>query len=83
MEAARRAGLDAVPCVCYDDMTPEEVREYRIADNRLAEIDSNWDLAALDLELQGLDFGDLNLGLDFEIDDGDDLRFREGPHPQK
>jgi len=83
VEAAKRAGLSAVPCVCYDDMTPEEVREYRIADNRLAEIDSDWDFEALDFELSELDFGELNFdwgfdnirsedfGTDFSLPDGD------------
>lgn len=59
--AAKRAGLERVPCVCFDDMTPEEVREYRIVDNRLAEIGSSWDMNALDSELAELDFGELEL----------------------
>ena len=35
--AARKLGLATVPVVRADDLTPEQVRAYRLLDNKLAE----------------------------------------------
>lgn len=62
---AKRAGLTEVPTIDASDMTPEQVRAYRIADNKLAE--SDWSLSALSeelMDLQGLDFDLTLLGFD-------------------
>ena len=37
-EASILAGLDRVPYIVRDDLTPEQVKAYRIADNKLAEL---------------------------------------------
>lgn len=52
------AGLEKVPYIIKDDLTPEQVKAYRIADNKLAEL-STWDEEALKaelFELQELDY---------------------------
>lgn len=57
-EAAILAGLEKVPYIIQDDLTPEQVKAYRIADNKLAEL-STWDEEALKaelFELQELDY---------------------------
>ena len=57
-EAAILAGLEKVPYIIKDDLTPEQVKAYRIADNKLAEL-STWDEEALKAELcelQELDY---------------------------
>lgn len=57
-EAAILAGLEKVPYIIKDDLTPEQVKAYRIADNKLAEL-STWDEEALKVELfelQELDY---------------------------
>ena len=57
-EAAILAGLERVPYIIKDDLTPEQVKAYRIADNKLAEL-STWDEEALKaelFELQELDY---------------------------
>lgn len=57
-EAAILAGLDKVPYIIEDNLTPEQVKAYRIADNKLAEL-STWDEEALKaelFELQELDY---------------------------
>ena len=53
-------GITEVPTLCLDHLTPEQVRAFMIADNRLSEI-STWDDRLLaqqlkDLSLHGLDF---------------------------
>lgn len=45
--AARKMGLDEVPTVLADGLTDDEIRMFRIADNKVAEI-AVWDLPLLD-----------------------------------
>ena len=52
-KAARRLGLAEVPVQVARDLTPQQAKAYRIADNRLAEI-AEWDEELLSLELQEL-----------------------------
>lgn len=51
--AAKKLGMEEVPCVCVDDLTPEQVNALRIVDNKSNE--SDWDLELLADELLGLD----------------------------
>src|SRR3984885_3664292 len=69
--AAKKLGLQEVPVHIADNLTPAQVKAYRLMDNRSHE-DTDWDLDLLGPELEdlaGLDF-DLNLtGFDqHEID---------------
>lgn len=52
-KAALKLGLDAVPVHVARDLTPEQVRAYRLADNRTAEL-AQWDRRQLELELSAL-----------------------------
>jgi site-specific DNA-methyltransferase (adenine-specific) len=58
LKAAQQLGLTEVPVVVASDLTPEQVRAYRIADNRSAEF-SKWDEDFLKVELD--DIGDIDL----------------------
>jgi DNA modification methylase len=51
--AAKRLGLAQVPVHVASDLSPAQVRAYRLADNRTAE-ETSWDLELLPLELEGL-----------------------------
>lgn len=51
--AAQRLGLATVPVHVATDLTPDEVRAYRLADNKTAEL-ASWDDAMLSIELDGL-----------------------------
>lgn len=48
--AAQSLAMKTVPVITADDLTPEQVRAYRLADNRVAEF-SEWDRAMLEAEL--------------------------------
>lgn len=48
--AAKLLGMETVPCIVADDLTDEQVRAFRIADNKVGEF-STWEQAMLDLEL--------------------------------
>lgn len=53
VEAARSIGLTEVPVLRFDDMTPDEVRAYMLADNQLA-LKAGWDMELLAGELEYL-----------------------------
>ena len=53
-KAARQLGLKKVPCIMADDLTPEQVKAYRLADNKVGEF-SEWDAGLLDGELDALE----------------------------
>ena len=57
---ARKAGLKQVPTVCLDDLTEEQIKAYRLVDNKLNE--SEWDYSLLDEELENLE-EDINMDL--------------------
>ena len=61
--AAILLGMDQVPVVVLDHLTEGQIRLYRIADNRLAEIGSVWSKKLLSLELTEIvtSFPDLDL----------------------
>lgn len=50
LKAATKLGLETVPCIIADDLTPEQIKAFRLADNKTAEL-AEWDLDLLDLEL--------------------------------
>ena len=52
-EAAKQLGLDRVPCVRIEHLSPDEQRVLRLAVNRLAE-KGQWDLDALKIEFEEL-----------------------------
>lgn len=52
-KAAQKLGITSVPVVCADDLTEEQVKAYRLADNKTAGF-STWDMELLELELEGL-----------------------------
>jgi DNA modification methylase len=62
VEAARELGMEAVPCLRIDHMTPAEKRAYVLADNKLA-LNAGWDDELLALELKEL----MELEIDFDI----------------
>lgn len=52
-KAAKRLGIETVPVVYANDLTPEQVNAYRLADNKVAEA-ATWDMDKLYEELDGL-----------------------------
>ena len=54
-KAALKLGLETVPCVRADQLTPKQVKAYRILDNKLNEL-STWDFPTLEAELSNMEF---------------------------
>ena len=64
-KAAKKLGLKVVPVVVLDDLTPDEIRAYRLADNKVGE-KAEWDLSLLDAELKNITDIDMSL-FDFDL----------------
>lgn len=64
VEAAKLLIMERVPTVRLSHLTPEQIRGYMIADNRIAE------LAGLDPQILAMEIGELlHLDLDFDVTD--------------
>lgn len=65
---AKKAGLKQVPTVCLEELTEEQIKAYRLVDNKLNE--SEWNNDLLNTELSELwDAGEVDMTLfDFNID---------------
>lgn len=49
-KAARKLGLAKVPCVIADELTEEQIKAFRLVDNKVGEL-AEWDVDLLPLEL--------------------------------
>ena len=66
--ASIELGLDTVPCIIADDLTEEQIKEFRLVDNKTSEF-AGWDFDMLADELQELDFDAEVFGFDVpEVD---------------
>lgn len=66
-KAAHALGIEEVPCIIADDLTDQQIKAYRLADNKVAEL-SKWDKGILSLEMNEIfDFDMSDFG--FEIAD--------------
>ena len=65
-KAAKLLKMETVPCVIADDLTEEQIKAFRVADNKTSE-KSGWDFALLDTELAEIETIDMTLlGFDEE-----------------
>ena len=82
--AAKKLGLQTVPCLVLEDLSDEELRVFRVADNTLA-LESDWDWAKLCTEaseLSGLGTGLIDEFLDMQkLLDGDEKLKLPEPEP--
>lgn len=67
-KAAIQLGLDKVPCIVAGDLSEEQIKAFRLADNKVAEA-AEWDMNLLLDELSGLDCGEGLTGFeDWELE---------------
>ena len=52
-KASKQLGLKEVPCIVADDLTEEQIKAFRLADNKVSE-KSLWDYEKLDIELENI-----------------------------
>lgn len=87
LKAAEYLGKKTVPCIVADDLTDEEIKAFRLADNKVAEF-ANWDFTLLDSELVdiveidmdqfGFDVDMFSDGISDDIDGHDDVDLDKG-----
>ena len=79
-KAAKQLGLEKVPCIKADDLSPAQIKAFRLADNKVGEF-SQWDMDLLGDELKDLgdvfDMGDFGFfdPIDDDAPTGDDDDF--------
>lgn len=92
-KAAKKLGMDKVPVVVASKLTPEQVKAYRLADNKVGEL-ADWDFEKLNTELDGIedidmsefgfeDFGEPELPDEFFEDTGSDMEPDEPDEPDE
>ena len=69
--AAKKLRYDTVPCELVDDLTDDEIRAYRLIDNRISEGEYDLsleleELSSIEIDLSEFDF---NIGEGFNLDD--------------
>lgn len=70
-KAAKKLGMDKIPVVVASNLSPEQVKAYRLADNKTGEL-TDWDMSLLDDELgdiADIDMSDFGFDLDIPEDD--------------
>lgn len=72
-KAAKKLGLKHVPVVVADNLTPDQVKAYRLADNKTAEL-ADWDMDLLNEELDQIRDIDMS---QFGFDDLDSLELED------
>lgn len=78
LKALKKLGYKEAECVKKEGMTEDQKKKYRILDNKTSEL-AEWDFDLLGEELQELDFGGFDFGLDTVLDYGK-FNAYEGEH---
>lgn len=60
--ACKKLGITKVPCIVADDLTEDQIKAFRIADNSSAQI-AEWDMEKLMKELDSIDYDMTQFGL--------------------
>ncbi len=70
VKACRVLGLKEVPCIVADDLSEDQVKAFRLADNKVAEL-ADWDFDLLAEELADIELDMVDFGFEFEDYDTD------------
>ena len=80
LKAAKQLGLEQVPVLLADDLTEEQVRAFRLADNKTAEL-AEWDDDMLEEELSLLDDIDMSeFGFEDMVEELEEEKLDNTPH---
>jgi site-specific DNA-methyltransferase (adenine-specific) len=67
-KASHRIGLTEVPCIIADDLTEEQIRAFRLVDNKTSEL-ATWDIEKLNEELADLNLDMSLFGFEHSIEE--------------
>lgn len=71
-KASVALGLKEIPCIRADDLTDDQIKAFRIADNKVSEV-AEWDLNKLQIELEDISLDMSPFGVDLDSFDPVDL----------
>ncbi len=66
-KASLELGLEEVPCIIADDLSEEQIKAFRLVDNKVSE-QSSWDFELLEEELEKLNIDMTEFGFDDDFD---------------
>lgn len=73
LKGAKKLGLEEVPCIVADDLTEEQIKAFRLADNKVSEL-AEWNNDLLDEELSNIfDLDMKNFGFDIKNENIDSI----------
>ena len=75
IKACEKLGIDEVPCIVAYDLTEDQIKAFRIADNKVYEY-AQWDNDKLNMELLDIDIDMSEFGV-FDIEDGEKLNIED------
>lgn len=78
LAAAQRLGMESVPVLVASDLSPAQVKAYRLADNRTGQ-EATWDYELLGIELE--DLAGLDVDLSLTGFDADELVLKDEAGP--
>ena len=82
VEAAKRLGLETVPCIIADDLSEEQIKAFRLVDNKTSEY-AEWDFMKLEEELRELNEFDFDISLfDFSLSFTEEIEEKEEEIPE-
>lgn len=87
LKAAKKLGMDEVPCIVADDLDDNQVKAFRLADNKVSEA-AAWDDELLGIEMFNINdidltefgfdvFNEEDFGTSFNLPDGDKEPFQQ------
>src|SRR5690625_4443767 len=68
LKAAKKLGLSEVPCIVADDLNEDQIKAFRLVDNKTSEV-ATWDFLKLQEELDNIDLNLVNFGFEDIYDD--------------
>ena len=82
-KAAQELGLEKLPCIIADDLTEEQVKAFRLADNKVGEL-AEWDFDLLNDELDGIfDIDMSDFGFELNLDEEEPAEIVEDEVPEE
>jgi hypothetical protein len=87
LKAAKKLGIKEVPCIVADDLDDNQIKAFRLADNKVSEA-ATWDDELLGIEMFSINdidlkefgfnvFNEEDFGTSFELADGDKEPFQQ------
>lgn len=84
LKAAQKLGIEKVPCIIADDLSEDQIKAFRLADNKVSEL-ACWNFSELEAELDGIKIDMEQFGFNETIDGSafDDLFAEAVPKEKK